>query len=328
MLLHDLCLYIRLIFHMKKILVTGAFGQIGSELVPALQKKYGHDNVIAVGHHTIPKDFDGIVESVEITDHDAVTAILKKHNVDTVFHLVSLLSAKGEVDPTLTWNINMNGLKTILDYAVEHNLQLFWPSSIAAFGPTTPRVNTPQQTVLEPTTMYGVTKLAGEQLVHYYHLKYGLDVRSLRYPGLISWKTPPGGGTTDYAVAIFYDGLQKGSYECFVSPETTLPMMYMDDGIRATIELMEADPTKISVRTSYNLAAISFTAAQLATEINKQVKVDVTYKPDHRQKIADSWPQSIDDSVARRDWGWKHDFDLSKMTEEMIKNLRIKFDLK
>lgn len=312
---------------MKKILVTGAFGQIGSELVPVLQKTYGKNNVVAVGHHHIPKEFEGIVESVEISNGKAVTAILEKHNVGTIYHLVSLLSAKGEVDPTLTWNINVNGLKTVLDYAVQNQLKVFWPSSIAAFGPTTPRVNTPQRTILEPTTMYGVTKLAGENLVNYYHLKYGTDVRSVRYPGLISWKTPPGGGTTDFAVAIFYDGLRVGAYECFVRDDTMLPMMYMDDGIRATIEVMEADPKKLSIRSSYNLAAISFTAQELAKEINKHVGVKVTYKPDFRQKIADSWPQSIDDSQARHDWGWRHEFTLAKMTKTMITNLKKKFGM-
>jgi nucleoside-diphosphate-sugar epimerase len=295
--------------------------------VPILQKKYSRANVIAVGHQNIPQDFDGIVESVEITDSRAVTKLLKKHNVGTIYHLVSLLSAKGEIDPSATWQINMGGLKTILDYAVEYKLKVFWPSSIAAFGPTTPRVKTPQQTIMEPTTMYGVTKLAGEHLCHYYFLKYGVDVRSLRYPGLISWKTPPGGGTTDFAVAIFYEGLQKGAYECFVRPDTKLPMMYMDDGIAATLQLMEADPKKLTVRTSYNLAAVSFTAAELAAEINKHLKVKVTYKPDHRQKIADSWPQSIEDSVARKDWGWRHSYDLPKMTKAMIKELRRKFGI-
>ncbi len=198
--------------YMKNILVTGAFGQIGSELVPALQKKFGETHVVAIGHHTIPKDFKGIVETAEIGEGDKIESIIKKYSIDTVYHLVSLLSAKGEIDPSLTWQINMGGLKTILDLAVTYKLNVFWPSSIAAFGPTTPRVNTPQRTVLEPTTMYGVTKVAGELLVSYYVKKFGVDIRSVRYPGIISWKTPPGGGTTDYAVAIFYEGLQKGKY--------------------------------------------------------------------------------------------------------------------
>lgn len=313
---------------MKKILVTGAFGQIGSELVPALQTNYGKENVVALGHHNVPSDFDGIIEKAEITDKARMEELMKRYQFDTVFHLVSLLSAKGEVDPSLTWDVNMNGLKHILDFAVEYKLKVFWPSSIAAFGPTTPRQNTPQRTVLEPSTMYGVTKVAGELMCQYYFNKYGVDVRSVRYPGIISWKTPPGGGTTDYAVAIFYDGLQKGSYECFVKAETTLPMMYMDDAVKATIQIMEADASKINIRTSYNLAAISFTAEELAKEINKHVAVEVTYSPDHRQKIADSWPQSIDDSEARKDWNWQHEYDLTKMTKEMIDQLTIKFEIK
>jgi len=312
---------------MKNILVTGAFGQIGSELVAALQKKFGESHVVAIGHHNIPKDFKGIVEVAEIGEGDKLEAIIKKYSIDTVYHLVSLLSAKGEIDPSLTWQINMGGLKIILDLAVKYNLKVFWPSSIAAFGPTTPRVLTPQRTVLEPTTMYGVTKVAGELMVSYYHKKYGLDVRSIRYPGLISFKTPPGGGTTDYAVAIFYEGLKKHAYECFVKPETTLPMMYMDDALRGTMELMEADPNKLTVTTSYNFAAISFTAEELAKEINKQLKVDVTYKPDFHQAIADSWPESIDDTVARMDWGWKHEYTLEKMTTVMIKELKKKLQL-
>lgn len=313
---------------MPKILVTGAFGQIGSELVPALIAKYGRENVVAVGHHNIPADFTGIVETMaDITDKAALESLIKKHAIDTIYHLVSLLSAKGEVDPTLTWHINMDGLKHVLDLAVAYKLRVFWPSSIAAFGPTTPRENTPQQTIHEPTTMYGVTKIAGENLCHYYFLKYGVDVRSIRYPGIVSWKAEPGGGTSDYAVAIFYDGLQKGSYECFVGPETSLPMMYMDDAVRGTMQLMDADPSKLTVRTSYNLGAMSFTAAELAAELNKHIEVKVTYKPDHRQKIADSWPKSIDDSVARADWGWKPEFGLAEMTVEMLDQLKRKFKM-
>lgn len=330
MIFSDYTFYNKLISfnYMKKILVTGAFGQIGSELVPELQKKYSSENVVALGHHNVPSDFKGIVEKGEITNKQFMYQIIDKYQIDTVFHLVSLLSAKGEVDPSVTWDINMNGLKHVLDLAVEKRLKVFWPSSIAAFGPTTPRDNTPQKTVLEPTTMYGVTKVAGELLCQYYYLKYGVDVRSLRYPGIISWKTPPGGGTTDYAVAIFYEGLQKNSYECFVNKETTLPMMYMQDAVTATIKIMEADTSAIAIRTSYNLAAISFTAEELANEINKHIKVNVSYNPDHRQKIADSWPRSIDDSQARTDWGWSHEFDISKMTIEMITQLKNKFAIK
>lgn len=313
---------------MKKILVTGAFGQIGSELVPALQKEFGEDNIVAVGHKNIPENFSGILEHAEITNPQQVKALFNKYDFHTVYHLVSLLSATGEKNPDLCWDINMEGLKTILDIAKEKQLKVFWPSSIAAFGPTTPRTNTPQQTVLEPTTMYGVTKVSGELLCQYYFLKYGVDVRSVRYPGIISWKTPPGGGTTDYAVAIFYEGLQTGAYECFVNQATILPMMYMDDAIIGTMQLMDADPKKIKVRTSYNLAAISFSAQELAKEINKHVAVKVTYKPDHRQQIANSWPQSIDDSVARKEWQWKHTYDLSKMTVEMIEQLKKKFERK
>lgn len=309
----------------RKILVTGAFGQIGSELVPALQARHGVDQVIAMGNRNIPSDFQGIVEKADIRNKSEVLGIIEKHDIGTVYHLVSLLSATGEKDPTLTWDVNMTGLKDVLDIAVEKELKVFWPSSIAAFGPTTPRDNTPQHTILEPTTMYGVTKVAGENVCNYYHKKYGLDVRSVRYPGIISWKTPPGGGTTDYAVAIFYEGLEKESYDCFVKPETTLPMMYMDDAVRATMDIMEAPSENIKVRNSYNLAAISFTAEELATELKKFIpKLEVTYTPDHRQNIADSWPKSIDDSEARADWGWKHEFDLPRMTEVMVENLKKK----
>lgn len=308
----------------KKILVTGAFGQIGTELVPALQRKFGKDNVIAVGHHNIPAEFEGIVEKAELPNKDNLKELVERYDVGTVYHLVSLLSAKGEVDPSFTWNLNMTSLKDVLDLAVEKKYKVFWPSSIAAFGPTTPHEMTPQRTVLEPTTMYGVTKVSGELLAQYYHLKYGVDIRSVRYPGIISWKQEPGGGTTDYAVAIFYEALRTGKYECFVNEETVLPMMYMDDAVNATIQLMEADPTKLTVHTSYNLAAISFSAKELAQEIQKHLPVEVTYQPDHRQKIADSWPDSIDDSQARTDWGWQHEFDLPKMTEVMLTELKKK----
>lgn len=307
----------------KKILVTGAFGQIGSELVPALQKDYQKENVIALGHQHVPEGFEGLLEKADTRDLSTIEEIINKHNVGTVYHLVSLLSAKGEVDPSVTWDINMNGLKNILDLGVKFNLKIFWPSSIAAFGPTTPRDNTPQNTILEPTTMYGVTKTAGEGICRYYNIKYGLDVRSIRYPGIISWKTPPGGGTSDYAVAIFYEGLKTGKYECFVREDTTLPMMYIDDAIRATIELMKADLSSVKNWNSYNLAAISFEAKELAAELKTYVpNLSVTYKPDHRQKIADSWPKSIDDSAARSDWGWKHEYDLPKMTKIMVESLR------
>lgn len=308
----------------NKILVTGAFGQIGSELVPALQEKYGRDHVIAHGHKKVPQEFKGIVELFDISDESKLRETIKKHDIGTIYHLVSLLSANGEKDPTLTWNVNMGGLKSVLDLAVEHKLRVFWPSSIAVFGPTTPRVMTPQRTVLEPTTMYGVTKTSGELLCQYYFLKYGVDVRSLRYPGIISWKAEPGGGTTDYAVAIFYGAITDGKYTCFVKEDTILPMMYMDDAIKGTLQLMDADLTKFTVHTSYNLAAISFSVKELAREIQKHMPVEVVYNPDNRQKIADSWPQSIDDSQARRDWGWKHEFDLPKMTAVMLKELMVK----
>lgn len=313
---------------MSKILVTGAFGQIGSELVPALQQKYGQENVIAIGHHNIPADSVGVVEKADVMDVAALAAVIEKHQIDTVYHLVSLLSATGEANPNLAWELNLTVLKKILDVAVAKKLRVFWPSSIAAFGPTTPRDRTPQHTVLEPTTMYGVTKVAGELLCQYYFKKYGLDVRSVRYPGLISWKAEPGGGTTDYAVAIYYDALKQGKYTCFVKEDTTLPMMYMDDAIRATLELMDADPTKLTVRTSYNIAALSFTVKELAEVISQRVPVAVTYVPDHRQAIADSWPKSIDDSVALQDWGWKAAIDLNQMTDLMLTNLRAKLGIK
>lgn len=310
---------------MEKILVTGAFGQIGSDLVPKLMEIYGQKNVISLGHKNIPDNFKGAVETLsDINDGDGLEKIIKKHQITSIYHMVSLLSAKGEINPSLTWEVNIGGLKKILDLSVKYKIKLFWPSSIAAFGPTTPRVETPQRTILEPTTMYGVTKVAGENLCNYYHKKYGLDVRSLRYPGLISYKAEPGGGTTDYAVAIFYDAILTGKYNCFVSADTILPMMYMDDAIKATINLMQADESKISVRNSYNVAAVSFRADELASEINKHLKIKVEYNPDERQKIANTWPQTIDDSWARKDWQWQHDYNLEKMVAIMLEKLKIK----
>lgn len=309
---------------MPKILITGAFGQIGSELIIALQKKHGAENVVAFDMAPKPESLDVIAEQGSIVDFNKLKEIIVKYNIDTVYHLVSILSARGEQDPNLTWQVNMDGLRNILNLALEFKLRVFWPSSIAAFGPTTPRDLTPQHTVLEPTTMYGITKMAGEALCHYYYLKFGVDVRSVRFPGLISWKTEPGGGTTDYAVAMFYEAVKGVDYTCFVHKDTILPMMYMDDAIQAMIMLMEAPAEKIAIRTSYNLTAMSFSAEELANEINKHLPLRVKYEPDFRQRIADSWPQSIDDSPARADWGWRHEFDLPKMAVEMIAKLKIK----
>ncbi|MBN2096668.1 NAD-dependent epimerase/dehydratase family protein [Candidatus Peregrinibacteria bacterium] len=312
---------------MEKILVTGALGQIGSELIPALRKKFGNENVIAVGHRKEPsEEFKnaGPFERADTRNKDELKALIEKYNIDTIYHLVGVLSAVGEKNPDLAWDVNMNGLKNILELAVEYKIKrLFWPSSIAAFGPTTPLENTPQKTILEPTTMYGVTKVAGELLCQYYFVKYGLDVRSLRYPGIISWKTPPGGGTTDYAVAIYYEGLEKGHYDCFVRGNTVLPMMYMDDAVKATMQLMEAEPEKITIRTAYNLTAVSFSAKELADNVAEHIEgFTCTFIPDERQKIADSWPSTIDDSKAREDWGWNHQFGLDEISADMVKNLK------
>ena len=310
----------------QKVLVTGPFGQIGSDLVPELQKLHGKDNVISLGHRYIPDDFDGIIEKADVRDEEALEAIISKHGITQIYHLASLLSAVGEDKPQLAWDINMNGLKVILDLCVKHDIKLFWASSIAVFGPTTPMDNTPQHTILEPTTMYGVTKLAGELLCQYYNIKYNLDVRSLRYPGLISWKAEPGGGTTDYAVDIYYKAVKGEKFVCFVNEQTSLPMMYMDDAVKGTIDLMEAPASDINIRTSYNHGAINFTVKELVEVVRKQVpELEVAYEPDHRQAIADSWPASVDHSVARKEWGWKHDFDLTKMTDVMLTELKKKF---
>lgn len=307
---------------MEKILVTGPFGQIGSELVPVLQARHGKSNVICIGHRTVPAWYDGPLERGDVAEKRFIEEVVAKHGITTVYHLASILSATGEKDPQLTWKVNVEGLKHILDLAAERKLKLFWPSSIAVFGPTTPRDGTPQRTILEPSTMYGVTKLAGEALCSYYWRKYGVDVRSVRYPGLISWKAQPGGGTTDYAVAIFHGALKEKRYECFVSKGTVLPMMYMDDAIAGTLRLMDAPAERLTIRTSYNLAAISFSAEELAAEIAKRVPgFTVTYAPDERQRIADSWPKVIDDSVAREEWGWRHEFTLPRMVDAVLDNL-------
>jgi nucleoside-diphosphate-sugar epimerase len=313
---------------MKKMLVIGAAGQIGSELVMALKEKYGNENVVAGIRKTLPSEEvknSGPVEVVDALDKDMVEKVIKKHKIDSIFHMASLLSAVGEKNPDLAWNVNMNTLKNILDLAKEHNLKIFWPSSIAAFGLNTPKTDTPQFTIMNPNTMYGITKVSGELLCNYYFEKFGVDVRSVRYPGIISYKTLPGGGTTDYAIEIFYDAIKKGSYTCFLKKDTTLPMMYMPDAIKATINLMDADKDKINIRTSYNLTAISFSPEEIYQEIKKQIpNFKIGYSPDFRQKIADSWPKTIDDSRARKDWGWNHEYDLRKMTIDMLEKLKIK----
>jgi nucleoside-diphosphate-sugar epimerase len=313
---------------MKKILVTGAFGLVGTELVAALQKKYGKEAVIATWHYKIPRIFDGTMEQVDVTQKENIIELVKKYNVDTVYHLAGILSVGSEKNPPLSWEVNLNGLKNILDIAKDEKLKVFWPSSIAAFGPTTPRDNTPQHTILEPTTIYGVAKVTGELLCQYYFKRYGLDVRSLRYPGLNGWKADPGDGTTEYAIHIFYAALREGKYVCPLKPDTYLPMMYMDDAVSGTIQLMEADSAKLTIRTSYNFAGISFSPAELVSEIQKLMpSFSATYEPNHTQAIADSWPKSIDDSQARREWSWKPEYDLSKMTKVMLENLKLKLNI-
>ena len=310
----------------ERILVIGASGQIGVELTLELRRLYGGSNVIASDLREENELIKGTgpYVSLDVMNKEMLHVQVIRQGITQIYLLAAILSATGEKNPTLAWNLNMQSLLNVLDIAKEEHLtKVFWPSSIAVFGPTSPKKNCPQQTVIEPVTVYGISKYAGEFWCNYYHHRYGVDVRSLRYPGLISYKSSPGGGTTDYAIEIFHEALEEKKYNSFLKEDTYLPMMYMPDAIRATIELMEADPEKISIRTSYNISGISFSPREIAEEIKKHIPgFTVTYNPDYRQAIADSWPQSIDDSVARNDWGWKHEFDLEKITSDMFSNLK------
>ncbi|MBP7710192.1 MAG: NAD-dependent epimerase/dehydratase family protein [Rickettsiales bacterium] len=312
---------------MKKILVTGAVGQIGSELTAALKKKYGEQNVITsdVAAENLAPEFQPY-EQLNVLDKPRLYEIVKKHNVTVIYHLAAILSAAGERNPNLCFDVNMNGLYNVLEAARELGIkQIICPSSIAVFGPETPRDNTPQETIILPKTMYGLTKAAGELVCDYYVAKFGLDIRGIRYPGLISYKTLPGGGTTDYAVEIFYEAIKNKTYTCFLKPDTTLPMMYMPDAIRGTIALAETEFSKLKHHSNFNFAGMSFSCAELAAEITKRIpEFKIEYQPDFRQAIADSWPRSIDDSASRNEWGWKPEFGLAEMVDDMILNLRKK----
>ena len=312
---------------MQCILVTGAAGQIGSELTPALRERHGSDNVVATdlrapapGSPLLRGPFD----LLDVRDRTRLTEIVTKHRIDTIYHMAAILSATGEASPQLAWDVNINGLVNVLEVARATGVRrVFCPSSIAVFGPETPRNPAPQLTVLHPSTLYGLTKVTGELLGDYYVQRYDLDVRGLRYPGIISSETPPGGGTTDYAVDIFYQALRTARYSCFVRPDTVLPMMYMPDCIRATLALMDADLARLTRHCDYNVAGLSFSAAEIAAEIAKNIPGFVCdYDPDFRQAIADSWPQSIDDAPARADWDWRPSFDLPSMTADMIRRLK------
>jgi nucleoside-diphosphate-sugar epimerase len=309
-----------------KVLVIGAGGQIGIELCEALNKIYGTENVIASDIRNIDALNENVFELLDVLDKNKLLDIVRKYQVKEIYLLAALLSATAEKNPGMGWKLNMDGLFNVLDLAKEKHVQkIFWPSSIAVFGPNTPKQNTPQYAVMDPNTVYGISKLAGERWCEWYYLKYGVDVRSIRYPGLIGWKSQPGGGTTDYAVHIFYEALKNKQYTCFLKEDTMLPMMHIEDAVRATLELMQAPSTKISVRSSYNLAAISFTPKELAEKIKQHIPdFHILYEPDFRQQIADSWPQSIDDSKAREDWGWQHRYDLDALVSNMLENIRKK----
>lgn len=314
---------------MDTILVIGSSGQIGTELVMELRSLYGAGNVVACDLKASAQEVmeSGAFESLDVLDKQKLYEVIKKHNITHVYLLAALLSATAEKNPMFAWKLNMESLFNILELAREgHIKKIYWPSSIAVFGPTTPRLNTPQYTVVEPSTIYGISKQAGERWCEWYFKKYGVDTRSLRYPGLIGWKSAPGGGTTDYAVHIFHEALKTNSYECFLSENTVLPMMYMPDAIRATIEIMDAPSEKIKIRGAYNLAGTSFSPKEIAIEIGKKLPgFQISYNPDFRQQIADSWPASIDDAQAKEDWGWKPQFDLLGITSDMLDHLKQKF---
>lgn len=309
-----------------KILIIGASGQIGSELTMALRKIHGNYNVIASDIKEGSPELmnSGPFIKIDATHKNEIADCIKFHKVTEVYLMAALLSATAEKHPELAWKLNMNSHSHILELARDNKIKkIFWPSSIAVFGPTTPKIKTPQRTIMEPNTVYGITKLAGERWCEYFHNKYGVDVRSVRYPGVISYKTPPGGGTTDYAIDIFHKAVKHKHYECFLKEDATLPMMFMDDAIKATIEIMTAKKEDIKIRSSYNLAAVSFSPKEIAESIKKHIPdFTVSYNPDFRQQIAESWPNSIDDSEARKDWNWQHEFGLEELTKEMITNLK------
>lgn len=313
------------IFMQKSILILGACGQIGTELTYTLREKYGNDNIIASDIREGNQELmsSGPFELVDATNYAALEDVVMHYEIEEVYLMAAMLSATAEKFPMRAWNLNMNSLFNVLNLAKEKKIsKVFWPSSIAVFGPNTPKENTPQVTIMEPSTVYGISKQSGERWCDYYFHKYGVDVRSVRYPGLISWKTLPGGGTTDYAVEIYHRALAEKKYHCFLREDTKLPMMFMDDAIRATIAIMERAPQDIKVRSSYNLAAMSFTPAEIAADIKKHIpEFEISYAPDFRQSIADSWPSSIDDTVAQSDWDWKPDFDLKRTTHEMLEQL-------
>ncbi|WP_452600330.1 NAD-dependent epimerase/dehydratase family protein [Pontimicrobium sp. MEBiC01747] len=314
----------------SRILIIGACGQIGSELTFKLREIHGNDNVIAsdISYNNLDVVNSGLFEIIDAMDYASVKVCVEKYNIDTVYLMAAMLSATGEKYPMKAWDLNTSSLFHVLNLAKANIIKkVYWPSSIAVFGPSTPKVNTPQYTTMEPTTVYGITKQVGERWCEYYNQKYGVDVRGIRYPGIISWKTMPGGGTTDYAVEIYHEAVKHKSYECFLSEDTALPMLFMDDAIKATVDIMAADDNAIKIRSSYNLAGITFTPKEIAASIQKYIPdFKITYKPDFRQDIANSWPQSIDDSEARQDWNWQHDYDLDAITKEMLEQLGKKYN--